>query len=540
MNVQLVQDSELLEIEIEPKMEPAEWTCSLCLSICTHPVKLICGDTFCKNCIEDEFDCQQRAGVYTCPVCRNQFESRPELITEVLLDPYLSSQRQQAEIVCIYCEYSAVPAVKTCVQCESSFCDNHLRKHNKSLNHILIEPTASLGGRKCSIHREILKYFCCEDATCICTSCSETGKHKGHQTELLTESYEKKKLKLQTFLEKLTRTSKREVTEERLRELQKNKRDVEEKAAEIKDRVNTLVKDIREHLNLLEIQIMSDINGQKEHILLQITDQIQQLEMENDTLCKRVFQIKEYCNIADPLILLRRSEPATTDAEEADSENGQQDNQKGGADNKLDEVLITLTLERYFHRFTDIMAELKVKGGFHFRNAHDISLELNTAAGNIVISDDLKQAHSSLLQVRDQRPERFKVFQVLSTRSFSSGQHFWEVETSQTGHWKIGVTYPSILRETEKSYLGYNEKSWCLRFWNTLILRAQHNYTSKDVHVDSPLKSFGIYLDYEAGVLSFYQLSDPIRHLHTFTTTFTEPLHAAFFLHNNSWVKIKN
>lgn len=57
-------------------------------------------------------------------------------------------------------------------------------------------------------------------------------------------------------------------------------------------------------------------------------------------------------------------------------------------------------------------------------------------------------------------------------------------------------------------------------------------------------QALGVYLDYEAGHLSFYELSDPIRHLHTFNATFTKPLHAVFRLwldsYGGAWMILKN
>ncbi|MEE6506105.1 hypothetical protein FKM82_007513 [Ascaphus truei] len=67
-----------------------------------------------------------------------------------------------------------------------------------------------------------------------------------------------------------------------------------------------------------------------------------------------------------------------------------------------------------------------------------------------------------------------------------------------------------------------------------------HNSIQTQIYPESPLQRLGIYLDYEAGRLSFYQLCDPIRHLHTVTATFTEPLHAAFCVCEKGWVRIRS
>ncbi|CAI9582682.1 unnamed protein product [Staurois parvus] len=55
-----------------------------------------------------------------------------------------------------------------------------------------------------------------------------------------------------------------------------------------------------------------------------------------------------------------------------------------------------------------------------------------------------------------------------------------------------------------------------------------HNSEEIQLYDSYPSDRVRIYLDYEAGWISFWAMCDLIRHLHTFTTTFSEPLYAAF------------
>ncbi|XP_053545441.1 E3 ubiquitin-protein ligase TRIM39-like [Bombina bombina] len=197
----------------------------------------------------------------------------------------------------------------------------------------------------------------------------------------------------------------------------------------------------------------------------------------------------------------------------------------------LDEGLISVTLYR---GLADIVTH--VKKGLYVQVTSDILLDINTADNYVIVSDDLKTAsYTDIDQQRPDTPERFTSYsQVLSTRSFSSGRHYWNVETNNSGYWWVGVCYPSMMRGGDDSGIGDNDKSWCIDS-NCALL---HNtiFTS----FDPPLSCdrVGILLDYEAGRLSFYELCDPIRHLHTVTETFTEPLHAAFGVEDNTWVRV--
>ncbi|MEE6528163.1 hypothetical protein FKM82_030152 [Ascaphus truei] len=252
-----------------------------------------------------------------------------------------------------------------------------------------------------------------------------------------------------------------------------------------------------------------------------------------------MLHIEELSNITDPLTVLQGRESDNADfcdAEEGGNEDREREGNKVPAVGDLYEVRLSLTLQR----LADIVTDLKAKSGFCVQGDSGILLDVNTAANNVSVSGDLKTASGSKTnQLRPDTPERFVYFQVLSSRSFSSGQHYWEVEISDSGRREVGISYPSIVRKGDQSSIGYNKKSWCLRMWDN-----NHSVIHDSIHTriypEPPVQRLGIYLDYEAGRLSFYQLCDPIRHLHTVTATFTEPLHAAFWVWDNGWVRIRS
>ncbi|KAG8543443.1 hypothetical protein GDO81_024630 [Engystomops pustulosus] len=164
----------------------------------------------------------------------------------------------------------------------------------------------------------------------------------------------------------------------------------------------------------------------------------------------------------------------------------------------------------------------------------DILLDVNTVANNMYISDDLKTATCTLIrQNHPERAERFQYSQVINHRRFTSGRHYWDVEVSRLGLWRVGMCYPSIDRTGHQSYIGDNNKSWCLSRWLSFSNQYSVIHDGEVIPLPHQISSdrFRISLDYEAGKLSFYELCDPIRHLHTFTTTFTEPLHAALSIY---------
>ncbi|XP_073479434.1 E3 ubiquitin/ISG15 ligase TRIM25-like [Aquarana catesbeiana] len=571
----------------------AEMECSICLNIYTDPVMLRCGDNFCRVCIDRVLDTQEGTGGYFCPVCREKFTNRPALHRNItlrnIMENFLSAQLDQEEsgVFCTHCVDFPVPAVRSCLHCEVSLCDKHLRVHKKSPEHILTDLPLPMERRKCSIHKKILEYYCTEDDTCICVSCHLAGEHQGHKVEILDKASEKKKETLRNVLQKLL--TKREETEEKVQSLQEHRRKVEEKAAGDTERVTALFRDLRRRLEDLEKRVLRDISGRAERISISIRD----LEIKKEELSRKMRHIEELCNMTDPLTVLQESDTGDLcDTEDGDNEDRERHEELlhdgGGLDvagvlhtglsdiitevneyfpiqEAADILMASNELQISYDRKTasgsyldqnhpetpersqddsQVMSSQSFSSELHYRDVDvggsenwrvdmcypaDILLDVNTAHNKLQISDDRKTvSRLDRNQKHPQAPERFQYCpQVLSSQSFYSGRHYWDVDVGGSDEWVVGMCYSSIERRGRKSEIGENNKSWGLdRSGNQYIVI----HDSEEIHLPTNLSSnrVRIYLDYEAGRISFYDLCDPIRHLHTFTTTFTEPLHAGF------------
>uniref|UniRef100_A0A8C5PMQ4 Uncharacterized protein n=1 Tax=Leptobrachium leishanense TaxID=445787 RepID=A0A8C5PMQ4_9ANUR len=360
-----------------------ELTCSICLSIYTDPVTLLCGHSFCRTCIRNVLDTQEGSGAYKCPECRAEFQERPTLVN---------------------------------VRKLRNIAENIRSKHSKS-------------NRKCSSHREILRYYCCEDATCICVSCRLDGDHRGHQVETLNEASEKKKEKLRNILQKLT--SQREEAEKRVQSLQELRRQVQGKATWVSKRVTALIRDIREQLEAqleaLEKQVLSEISGQEEQVSLRVSCLIRQLKIKKEELTRKMGDIMELC---------------------------------------LTRIVTRITRQCRVPEASDMLLDVNMASDMllDVNTASDMLLDVNTAGNYVSVSEDFKTVSwSRINQSRSYTPERFQDYpQVLSSGSFSAGRHYWEVEVSESGEWMVGMTYPSIKRRGLQSMIGKNKKSWGL------------------------------------------------------------------------------
>ncbi|XP_066531961.1 stonustoxin subunit alpha-like [Hoplias malabaricus] len=158
----------------------------------------------------------------------------------------------------------------------------------------------------------------------------------------------------------------------------------------------------------------------------------------------------------------------------------------------------------------------------------DVTLDPNTANTELSLSEgNRKVERVEESQPYPHRLERFDGrFQVLSVESLT-GRCYWEVEWS--GSVEISVSYGGIQRKghSAECEFGRNKNSWSLDcVGNSFSL--YHNKQETEIPAPpSPSNRVGVYLDWEGGTLSFYTIppnTHTLTHLHTLTTTFTEPL----------------
>lgn len=134
-------------------------------------------------------------------------------------------------------------------------------------------------------------------------------------------------------------------------------------------------------------------------------------------------------------------------------------------------------------------------------------------------------------------PERFvDTNQVLCEQGLS-GRCYWEAVWGYENEViQIGATYKNIKRKGRHCYLGRNDLSWSLTCKPTGC-RFFHNYKMTEIPA-VPGNRIGVYLDYKAGTLSFYKVSDTMTLLHRVETKFTEPLYPAFWLEDGGTLEL--
>ncbi|XP_035769461.1 NACHT, LRR and PYD domains-containing protein 12-like [Neolamprologus brichardi] len=172
---------------------------------------------------------------------------------------------------------------------------------------------------------------------------------------------------------------------------------------------------------------------------------------------------------------------------------------------------------------------LRTKPGLR-KYSCQLTIDTNTVHTNLKLSDNnRKVTHVEEVQSYPDHPDRFIYWPQLLCRDGLTGRSYWEVEWR--GDVYISVSYRRIRRkgDSKDAEFGFNDQSWSLNCSDDGPRSVWHNNETSSISSSCGSKRVAVYVDCPAGTLSFYRVSsDTLIHLHTFNTTFTEPLYPGF------------
>ncbi|XP_053192385.1 E3 ubiquitin-protein ligase TRIM39-like isoform X2 [Scomber japonicus] len=514
-----------------------QFLCSICLDVFTDPVTTPCGHNFCKNCINEHWNSNDQ---YLCPLCKKVFNTRPELHINTFISEMVSQFRQEAqqkassssseqqaakpgEVPCDVCTGTKLKALKSCLVCLTSYCETHLETHlTKSglKRHQLIDPVENLEDRMCMKHDKPLELFCKTDQTCVCMLCSVLD-HKTHEFVPLKEEYEGKKAELgKTEAEIQEMIQKRRLKIEEIKHsVDLSKKAADREKAEGVQVFTALKESIERSLN----ELIETIEEKQRTTEKQAEDFIKELEQEISELKKRSSEVEKLSHSEDHLHVLQnfpslKAAPPTKDWTEVNVHPPSYEGTVVKAVAQLEETLSK--------QMKKLLAEFELKKVQQY--AVDVTLDPDTAHPKLILSGDGKQVYCGDEKKNlPNNPERFSycVF-VLGKQSLSSGRFYFEVQVKEKTKWNLGVARESINRKGDIT-LRPQDGYW------TIWLRNGNEYSARtNTPVRLSLKSrpqkVGVFVDYEEGLVSFYDV-DAAALIYSFTgCSFTEKLYPYF------------
>ncbi|XP_060035134.1 tripartite motif-containing protein 75-like [Erinaceus europaeus] len=157
----------------------------------------------------------------------------------------------------------------------------------------------------------------------------------------------------------------------------------------------------------------------------------------------------------------------------------------------------------------------------------EVTLDPHTAHPHLCVSKDKRsvtprETRSTVLQ--RQLTNLFDL-EVLGSQEFHAGRHYWEVQVNDKPSWAIGLYSHSPSSRGQQQPRSGKNRRWFIHLQDGDYLAVGARPVLLALG-ENP-RRIGVYLDWELGQISFYNLNDN-SHLHSFQETFSHSLKPYF------------
>uniref|UniRef100_G3UAW7 Tripartite motif containing 34 n=1 Tax=Loxodonta africana TaxID=9785 RepID=G3UAW7_LOXAF len=433
-----------------------EVTCPICQELLTEPLSLDCGHSFCQACITAH---NNEAVIgsgreSTCPVCGTRY----------LLEKLWTNQ--------------------------------HLSNIVERLRKVKLSPEEEQKRELCVHHGKKCLFFCKDDGKVICWLCERSREHCGHHTFLMEEVVKECQEKLHAALKRLRKEE---------QEAEKLQAGIREERASWKYQIQTERQRIQAEFNHLRGILASEE-----------LRELRKLEEEErkvlDNLAEAEDELVQQSQLARELIsdLERRGQWSTVELLQ----------DRSGIMKcrceiwKLKKPKAVSKKLKHIFRAPDLSEMLQV-----FK-AVDVTLSPVNLNLSLVLSEDQRQVMSVPIW-----PVKCYNYGILGSQYFSSGKHYWEVDVSEKTAWILGVYCRTFSRNVkfdvrrcsyhQNIYSRYRPQYgyWVIGLQNQFEYKAFENPSPSNPQVLTlsmpvPPHRVGIFLDFEAGTVSFFNVTN--------------------------------
>ncbi|XP_053452039.1 tripartite motif-containing protein 75-like [Nycticebus coucang] len=354
----------------------------------------------------------------------------------------------------------------------------------------------------CEKHSQVLNVFCEEDLVVLCPLCTEAPEHQGHHVRPIEEAASHHRRRFRSYIPSLKK---------QLVDLQKLISSQRKKPLELRAMVENQRQELSsefEHLNQFldreQHAVFSRLAEEEKGIRQKLDANITEFTNYVATLKSQLSKVVELSMLSEVELL---SQIKTFYRSE----------------NEVSPSVFSIHLKRegcsfppQYSALQRIIKKFKV----------DVILDPETAHPNLIISEDKKCVRfTKRKQKVPHFPKRFMVKPVvLGFPYFYSGRHFWEVEVGDQSEWAIGVCKDSLPTKTRK-LPSPRQGCWSIQLQDGGYDAPGAVPTPLQLGVEA--RGIGIFLDYELGEISFYNMTEK-SHICTYSDTFIEPLRPYF------------
>ncbi|XP_059537114.1 tripartite motif-containing protein 75-like [Myotis daubentonii] len=434
---------------------------------------------------------------FAASLAKLQEEASCSICLDYLGDPVTTECGHNFCSSCIHQRWDHLQGTFPCPVC-LHHCPDRSFKRNTQLCHMteIVQQIPGIRGKSkrqeeplCKKHCEGLALFCEKDLQLLCAQCSVSSDHRDHPLMPVGEAAATHRRKLKSYIESLS---------EQIKDTENRSKMQVSKCFEVRERIENEKDELDSEVQQLKNFLEKEQSAMLISLLNETTDAEEKLMEEKN-------QISNCSTIINSLLGDIISKCLQTDM---DFLTGIESFQ-----NKYDNLQPPAT---FLYELKEESCSLPPQYlGLH-KMIHtfqvDLTLDPETAHPCLIISRDRKSVTYRTAFGLHNLHGRTSYPAVLSSEGFDAGRHFWQVEVRGTGPWSLGVCKESFPRNPP---MPLSPRNGCWQF---------HLLANTPVTWDSGIwERIGIFLDYELGEVSFYNLRNRL-HLHTFSERFTEKL----------------
>ncbi|XP_023359848.1 E3 ubiquitin-protein ligase TRIM11 isoform X1 [Sarcophilus harrisii] len=408
----------------------------------------------------------------TCAICLDYFT-----------DPVMTDCGHNFCRECISRCWGQADGAFPCPECREMSPQSNLRP-NRPLAKMAemarqLHPPSPVPQGLCGKHREPLKLFCEEDQALLCLTCERSRDHWTHRVSPVEEAAEDYQGKLEKSLEHL----RKQMGEALQFQTQGEETCIiwQKMVESQKQNVTAEFDKLRSFLAEEEQRLLQKLEEEESETLPRLRENKTKLIQQSHSLEELIRELEERCKrpalslLQDVRDILHRSQDVKL---------------------QLPEV-VSMEL-RTVCRVPGLVEMLR-----QFRG--DVTLDPDTANPELVLSEDRRSVRRG--DVRQALPDSQERFDpgpcVLGRESFTSGRHYWEVEVGERVNWALGVCKENVNRK-ETGELSAGNGFWILVFFGNYYYSPDQTF----IPLREAPRRIGIFLDHEAGHISFYSVTD--------------------------------